>query len=175
VLCYNRYVLSSPFYPAFPPPTFSLSLMNYCHVFHLIKQTSQYHDHHQHHPSSSSSPSSSSPCTPSHAYHPLCLSQCFVIIAVVVSGAFAFRLWEQYLLYALPCHPTRFSETSHAHTTLPQVFLAYLNDQTTKRESAFAPLRLGPQRWIRIMYNTEPRAASGRDGTFVLFSSLLTL
>ena len=61
---------------------------------------------------------------------------------------------------------------THAHTTLPQVFLAYLNDQTIKRESAFAPLRLGPQRWIRIMYNTEPRAASGRDGnTCTLFFS----
>jgi hypothetical protein len=90
------------------------------HVFHLssnkhhnIMITTNTTPHHRHH----------------HHHHPpvllltritrcVCL-QCFVIIAVVVSGAFAFRLWEQYLLYALPCHPTRFSETSHARTYHP--------------------------------------------------------
>ena len=99
------------------------------HVFHLSSNkhhnimittntTPHHRHHHRHH----------------HHHHPpvllltritrcVCL-QCFVIIAVVVSGAFAFRLWEQYLLYALPClvTPHVFPKLhTHAHTTLPQV------------------------------------------------------
>lgn len=57
------------------PFSLSLSLMNFCHVFHLsVKQTHSTittititHRHHQ----------PFIPCTPTHAHHPLCLSQCF--------------------------------------------------------------------------------------------------
>ena len=68
--------------PPFRRPILSLtSLMNFFTFFISLKQTHSTittititHRHHE----------PFIPCTPTHAHHPLCLSQCFVIIAVVV-------------------------------------------------------------------------------------------
>lgn len=89
---------------------------------------------------------------------PLCrLSSAVVVIQRLSSS------WEVYVLFqlvsslSLPHYPTRFSESSHAH--IPPSFLLTTANKQTK--TALTPLLINPQRQVRIMYKSAPRAAYG--------------
>jgi hypothetical protein len=88
---------------------------------------------------------------------PLChLSSAVVVIQRLSSS------WEVYVLFQLvslplPHYPTRFSESSHAHIS-PSFLLTTANKQT---KTVLTPLLINPQRQVRIMYKSAPRAAYG--------------
>lgn len=132
-----------------------------------LSQTNTLHNYHNHHHSSSSST-----IRPLYSYSRQLLAIfvamfCHYLLSSVV-GASASRFGNNISFKFVSSHPHVFPKLHtyayYLHLPFPP---AYLNDRTNKRESALSPLRLGLQRWIRIMYNTAPRVTSRRDCTLV--------
>lgn len=144
---YNRYTLSSPFCPAFPP-RYSLSHFpnELLSRTSSLSQTNSLHNHHNHHHSSSSST-----IRTLYSY-----SRQLPAIFVAMFCHYCCR-WLQAPLPLVFGNTISFKfVSSHPHV-FPKLHT----------ESALPPLRLGLQRWIRIMYNTAPRVTSRRDCTLV--------
>jgi len=165
---YNRYTLSSPFCPAFPP-RYSLSHFpnELLSRTSSLSQTNSLHNHHNHHHSSSSSTirtlysySRQLPAIFVAMFCHYCCRWLQAPLPLVFGNTISFKF--------VSSHPHVFPKLHtyayYLHLPFPP---AYLNDRTNKRESALPPLRLGLQRWIRIMYNTAPRVTSRRDCTLV--------